>query len=284
MFNINCKGKLIILDRPFIMGILNLTLDSFYDGGRYLTLQSQLDKVNNMIEEGVDIIDIGASSSRPGAILLPPDNEWTVIEPLLNEIKFQFPDLLISIDTVYSSVAEYSLQKGAHIINDISGGMMDKKIFEVCAYNQAPLILMHMPTTPDTMQSYTNYHNVTTDVYAFFSQQLSLCMQLGVHDVFIDVGFGFGKTLEQNYQLIRDLEYFHQLNRPILVGVSRKSMIQKVVSQDADNSLIGTCVLQYELLAKGAHIFRVHDVRAMKDTISIWQQVRNTAFDDNTIM
>lgn len=260
---------MINLDEPVVMGILNLTPDSFFDGGRYLDEQQVLNRVHTMIEEGVDIIDIGASSSRPMAKPISEDEELNRLLPVIATIRTQYNDIAISIDTYRSNVAKKGLDEGANIINDISGGKLDPKMFDIVADYNAPYILMHMLGTPQTMQDNPSYKNVVQEVFDFFEAKVELLTQKGVSTVILDPGFGFGKSLEHNYKLLHDLDYFHKLGLPILAGVSRKSMINKVLDTTPDEALNGTTVLNTIALLKGAKIIRVHDVKQARETIKL---------------
>jgi dihydropteroate synthase len=249
------------------MGILNLTPDSFFDGGRYNSVDAALEHAEQMLSEGADILDLGAYSSRPGAEDISEEEELHRLIPTLEEIVKQFPDALISIDTFRSGVAKRALEVGAHIINDISGGNLDAELPSVAAKYHAPYICMHMNGTPQTMQQSLQQEPIMPEVLSFFAHRVPQLMQQGVNDVIIDPGFGFGKTLEQNYEMVDHLSDLAILGKPILVGVSRKSMIKKKYGESPEQTLHGTMEVNRQLLQSGADILRVHDVREMKEII-----------------
>jgi dihydropteroate synthase len=243
------------------MGILNLTPDSFFDGGRYNSVDAALEHAEQMLSEGADILDLGAYSSRPGAEDISEEEELHRLIPTLEEIVKRFPDALISIDTFRSRVAEKALQVGAHIINDISGGNLDAGLPLVAAKFHAPYICMHMKGTPQTMQQNLQQEPIMPEVLSFFAHRVPKLVEQGVNDVIIDPGFGFGKTLEQNYEMVDHLSDFAILGKPILVGVSRKSMIKKKYGESPEQTLQGTMEVNRQLLQSGADILRVHDVK-----------------------
>jgi dihydropteroate synthase len=273
--NINCKGKLVDLNEPKVMGILNITPDSFYENSRVNSIEFALKKVEEMILEGVEMIDIGAYSSRPGAAEVSESEELERLEPVLKALVEKYPDLIISIDTFRSKVAEKSIALGAAIINDISGGGADEKMFETIARLKVPYILMHTKGTPKTMQSLANYDDIFKEMILYFSEKISQLRKLGVNDIIIDPGFGFAKTLEQNYFLMKHLKRFQILDCPILVGISRKSMIYKFLNIQAEHALNGTTVLNTLAIEKGASILRVHDVKAAKECVNIVNFTKN---------
>lgn len=260
-YNMNCEGKLIDLSTPRIMGILNVTPDSFFDGGQNNSISSALKQVEKMINEGATFIDVGGYSSRPNASDLSIEDEIRRTSPVIESIKNQFPDTLISIDTFRSKVANEAINAGASIINDISAGKLDVNMFNFIAKVKKPYIAMHMRGTPQNMQSKTNYTNVTHEVIKELSEIIHELALKGVNDVVIDPGFGFSKTLNQNYKLLENLELLKIIERPILVGVSRKSMIYKLLKENPENALNGTTSLNTIALLKGANILRVHDVK-----------------------
>lgn len=269
---INCKGNLIDLSIPKVMGILNITPDSFYDGGKYKSENDILLQTEKMLQEGATFIDIGAYSSRPGASHISESEELQRIVPVVELLIKEFPDIIISIDTFRSKVANETVQAGAAIINDISGGNMDAKMFETVAQLQVPYILMHMQGTPQNMQENPTYKNITTELLQFFSQKINQLRHLKLNDVIIDVGFGFGKTIEQNYQLLKDLSFFKTLNTPILAGVSRKSMLYKTLNISAKEALNATTSANTIALLNGANILRVHEVKEAMEAVKIvWQ-------------
>lgn len=256
-----------VMDCPLIMGILNLTPDSFFDGGRYNSVDAALIRTEQMLEEGADILDLGAYSSRPGAQNISEEEELNRLIPSLNAIVKRFPDALISIDTFRSEVAQKAMEIGAHIINDISGGNQDIELPKVAAKYNAPYICMHMKGTPQTMQRGLEEKPITPKVLSFFAHRVPELIQQGVHDVIIDPGFGFGKTLEQNYEMVGQLSDFAILGKPILVGVSRKSMIRLKYGESPDLTLKGTIEVNRQLLQNGADILRVHDVKEAVELI-----------------
>lgn len=256
------------------MGILNLTKDSFYDGGKYKNNKEKaILHAKEMIEAGADIIDIGACSTRPNAILVSEQEELYETIPVIREIRKAFPDIIISIDTVWAKVAEESIKEGANIINDISGGQFDSKLFEVLPSLNAPYILTHTPTTPDKMQEKTNYKNLFLDICDYFSERIEKLRKLGVKDIILDLGFGFGKTIDQNYFLLNHIQDFQTFALPILTGISRKSMIYKALKTTSQESLNGTSFLHAYALMNGSNILRVHDVREAKQCIELFKLI-----------
>lgn len=271
--SINCRGKLISFEKPLIMGILNITEDSFFDGGAYISEKNWLRQTEKMLTEGADIIDIGAASTRPGAKLIDAKDEKNAITKTLKSIRKEFPDCIISIDTYHSSVAEVSVNEGADIINDISGGEIDKEMFATIGKLKSPYILMHIKGIPENMQFNTNYRNITEEIILYFSEKINQLKILGINDIIIDPGFGFGKTLEDNYKLLSQLEIFHFFELPLLVGISRKSMINKLLNITAKEALNGTTVLNTIALQKGAKILRVHDVKEAVECVNIHEML-----------
>lgn len=262
-YSIRVGDKLIDLSTPLVMGIVNVTPDSFYTGSRLTTRDGIISKVQQMVTEGVLIVDIGGYSSRPGASEVTIQEEIDRVLPAIQAITETFPDLIISIDTFRSEVAEAALLNGAHIVNDISGFEVDPKIIHVAAKYNAPYILMHMRGNPQTMQNLTEYDNIFKDISLYFSKKIKQLESVGVKDVILDPGFGFSKTIEQNYELLENLEYFHFLEKPILIGISRKSMIYKKINStpESEETLQRTIELNQLAIEKGAHIIRVHDVK-----------------------
>jgi len=269
MKSINCKGKLIDLTGPKVMGILNLTPDSFYDGGRFSSDKEILLQTEKMQHEGATFIDIGAYSSRPGARHLSEEEELSRILPALEIIVKNFPEILISIDTFRSSVAEQSIALGACMINDISAGSLDSQMFKTIAKLQVPYILMHIKGTPQNMQNNTNYDNLIEDIIFYFSKKINQLRKLGVNDLILDVGFGFSKTTDQNYDLLNNLNLFKNLELPILTGISRKSMLYGYLDITSAEALNATTVANTIALIQGANILRVHDVKEAIETIKI---------------
>lgn len=251
------------------MGIINTTPDSFYQNSRFQDSDSLMNQVSKMMNEGVDIIDVGGYSSRPGATDISVDEEISRAIPAIKKIHEKFPDLLISIDTFRSVVASEALRAGASIINDISGGVQDDAIFNVAADFNAPYILMHMQGTPQTMSSQTNYENLMKDILFYFSNQIAKAKAVGIKDLILDPGFGFSKTIEQNFELLNNLNQLKLFNLPILAGLSRKSTIYKTLNISSEESLNGTTVMNTIALMKGASILRVHDVKEAKQAIQL---------------
>ncbi len=260
-YSIRVNDKLIDLSTPLVMGIVNITPDSFYSESRINSTTEVLKKVEQMQNEGAVIVDIGGYSSRPGAKNITPEEEINRISPVIHAIKSEFPEIIVSLDTFRSTVARIGIENGADIINDISGFEIDPKIIDVVAENNVPYILMHMRGTPETMQSMTNYSNIFTEMMQYFSTKINFLKDRGVKDIIIDPGFGFSKTIEQNYDILNHLEHFQLLNHPMLIGLSRKSMIYKKLNIKPEDSLPETIRLNKIALDKGANILRVHDVK-----------------------
>lgn len=271
---INCKGRLLDLSQPKIMGILNVTPDSFYDGGQYNEVDNALFQVEKMLEEGADIIDIGGMSSRPGAEIISTDEELQRVVPVVEKIAQKFPESIISIDTIKAKVAKDAIEAGGHIVNDISAGQFDSRFYQTVADLGVPYVLMHMNGSPKTMQVNPNYDNVVTHITDFFIQEVGILRGLGVKDIILDVGFGFGKTIEHNYQLLKQLGDFQIFDLPMMIGISRKSMIYKYLNIEAKDALNGTSVLHLAALQNGGNILRVHDVKAAKEVIQLWQMLQ----------
>ncbi|MDF4202294.1 dihydropteroate synthase [Maribacter sp. SA7] len=270
---INCNGKLISLDQPKVMGILNVTPDSFFDGGKYKNQSSILHQVEKMFNEGATFIDIGAYSSRPGALEVDEATELQRITPIVDLILKNFPEAILSIDTFRSNVAKACIEKGAAIVNDISAGLQDDNMLNTVAKLNVPYIMMHMRGTPQNMQQQTGYEDILKEVLYFFSKRLLAAKTLGIKDIIIDPGFGFAKNLEQNYLLLNQMEIMNNMDHPILAGVSRKSMIYKVLDTTADQALNGTTALHMVCLQKGAKILRVHDVKEAIECVKLYEQL-----------
>lgn len=276
-YSLNCKGFLLDLTMPKIMGILNITPDSFFDGGKYTSIKNALKQTEKMLREGADIIDVGGASSRPNAPIISVSEEFNRVIPIIKAITTHFPSTITSIDTVYSKVADAAIFEGAAIINDISAGNIDNNIYSIAAKHKVPYIAMHLKGTPATMTQLTNYNNFLLDITDYFIEKISNIKNAGVVDIVLDPGFGFAKTLEQNYYLLNNLSVLSTLNLPILVGISRKSMIYKALNGTAKNCLAGTITANTIALQNGANILRVHDVKAAKDTVAIWALCNKTA-------
>lgn len=270
---INCKGKLVDLSSPKIMGILNITPNSFYDGGKYKTDSEILRQTEKMLHEGADFIDVGAYSSKPSAEFFSQEEEINRIVPVITFLQREFPNLYLSVDTFRAAVAKASVEAGAVIINDISAGLLDENMIETVAALQVPYIMMHMKGTPQTMQTMTDYEDVVLEVRKYFSERIAVARQAKINDIMIDPGFGFAKTLIQNYELMRKMELLDVFELPVLVGVSRKSMLYKLLDITADEALNGTTVLNTIALQKGAAILRVHDVKEAVQTREIVKQL-----------
>lgn len=270
---LNCRGKLLSLQSPLVMGILNVTPDSFFDGGRYTEKEALLRRAGQMLEEGAAILDIGGMSSRPGAELISVDEELRRVIPAIATIHQQFPEAIISIDTIRAKVAEEAVAAGAAIVNDISAGAFDEALYETVARMQVPYILMHMKGSPKTMQVNPDYEDVLQTVLDFFIAEVGKLRELDVRDIILDPGFGFGKTVGHNYQLLRNMHLFKILDLPLLAGLSRKSMINKVLKIKPEDALNGTTALNMIALQQGAKLLRVHDVRSAAEAIRLWQQL-----------
>jgi dihydropteroate synthase len=271
---INCKGKLIDLLTPKVMGIINLTPDSFYDGGKLGSEKEIIYQAEKMLKEGATFLDLGGYSSRPGAKFVSEADELNRVLPAVKTLIKEFPNVNLSIDTFRSKIAKTCIENGACMINDISAGLLDPQMLEVIANYQVPLVMMHMRGTPETMMLNTNYENLTNDILYFFSERIAKARALGINDIIVDPGFGFSKKLDQNFELFNDLELFSFLNTPILIGISRKSMIQKTLNISATESLNGTTALHAIALQKGVSILRVHDVKEALETISLLQNLK----------
>ncbi len=266
---INCRGKIINLSAPLVMGVINVGPNSFYDGGKYRTRWEIIKRSDNLLNEGASILDIGAATTRPGSLLTTASNERNYLMPALDIVLKEFPDAIISIDTYHSSIAEEAIEKGAHIINDISAGAFDPDMFATVARLQVPYIIMHIQGTPENMQVNPHYDDIIMDITRYFAEKVYHLQQLGLHDIIIDPGFGFGKSLQDNYELLSKLDYLKIFELPVLVGLSRKSMINKVLGTTPDQALNGTTALNTVALEKGAKILRVHDAREAAQTIQL---------------
>ncbi|WP_215226318.1 dihydropteroate synthase [Echinicola shivajiensis] len=268
------KGKLLILEDPCVMGILNMTPDSFYADSRIGQSEPQISaQAEKMILDGAAILDIGGYSSRPGAVNISTEEEIQRVIPSISIIKKRFPDILISVDTFRHEVAKAAVESGADIINDISGGELDPNMIPTVGKLKIPYICMHMRGNPETMQSKTEYNNIEKEVLLFFSEKINQCREAGIHDIIIDPGFGFAKTIEQNYRILKNLSYFKSIKSPILAGVSRKSMIYKTLEIAPEEALNGTTALNMAALINGAKILRVHDVKEAKETIRLYKNI-----------
>jgi dihydropteroate synthase len=268
----NLNGTLVDLSTPKVMGILNITPDSFFDGGKYLLEKEILNQCEKMLYEGAFIVDIGAYSSRPGAVNISESEEYSRLTTALKIIRKQFPSAYLSVDTFRSEIASKVVKEfGVNIINDISGGTLDPKMFEVIAGLKVPFVIMHMRGTPETMLQHTEYANIINEMLLYFAQKIELAKQYGISDVIIDPGFGFSKTTDQNFYLLANLNHFKILEKPILAGLSRKSMIFKTLNTSPDGALAGTITANTISLINGASFLRVHDVKEAMDSIAIFQ-------------
>ncbi len=271
---INCKGNLIDLSVPKVMGILNCTPDSFFDGGKYKSESDILHQVEKMLDEGATFIDIGAYSSKPGADFVSEDEELQRLLPIIDLVLKHFPETLLSVDTFRSNVAQNAIKNGAAIVNDISAGMLDENMLETVAKLQVPYVMMHMKGNPQTMQSLANYEDVVKEIMFYFSERINKARSFGLNDIIIDPGFGFAKTVEQNYEILQKLDYFNIMELPLLVGVSRKSMIYKTLDNSPQEALNGTTVLNTIALQKGANILRVHDVKEAIECVALVEKLK----------
>jgi len=271
---INCKGNLVDLSSPKVMGILNITPDSFYDGGKYKNESEILNQVEKMLLDGATFIDVGAYSSRPGAQHISEEEELKRSLPVINLLLQHFPEIIISVDTFRSKVAKETINAGAAIINDVSGGKMDDNMFATVSKLQIPYILMHMLGTPQNMQQNPIYENVTKEIISFFAAQIYKLRQLKLNDVIIDVGFGFGKTIDHNFELLKNLALFKSLDAPILSGISRKSMLYKTLDISAQEALNATTSANTIALLNGANILRVHDVKEAVEAVKIVNKIK----------
>lgn len=272
---LNCHGKLLSLERPLVMGILNVTPDSFYDGGKYQEEGALLKQAEAMLAEGAQIIDVGGMSSRPGSEVISVEEELERVLPAVRALRRRFPEVVISIDTVHSRVAAEAVAAGASMVNDISAGRFCTDMYRVVAGLGVPYVLMHMQGAPKDMQRQPEYEDVVQEVLDFFIAEAGKLRQAGVTDIILDPGFGFGKTVAHNYQLLRNMHVFKILDYPILAGLSRKSLISKVLGISPAGALNGTTALNMAALQQGAKILRVHDVRPAVETIKLWLQLEN---------
>ena len=268
---------MITLDRPFIMGVVNVTPDSFYDGSRFNDVDAASRKIHSLLEEGADIIDIGGMSSRPGASILTVEEELQRVLPVIRDLNEEYPDVLVSIDTIHAEVARQAVENGAAMVNDISGGANDPQMLTTVATLNVPYIAMHMKGRPKTMQDNVHYEDVAVEVLDYFITKVRECHKAGITDIIIDPGLGFGKSLMNNYDLLDRLEIFKILELPILIGASRKSMIYKLLDITPEEALNGTTAVNMFALSKGASILRVHDVKAARECLKIFQAISHSS-------
>ena len=277
-YSLNLRGRLVTIDRPWVMGIVNITPDSFFGGSRAMDEHTLVERVRQLLDDGADVLDVGACSTRPGSESVSEQGEMERLEWALGIIRRVAPDAIISVDTYRANVARRCVEEwGTNIINDISGGMLDKDMFATVVRLQVPYVLMHMRGTPETMSSLTDYDDVTADVLEWMARRIDELRQMGVADIIADPGFGFAKTLEQNYEMLARLNAFHALDAPLLVGVSRKRMIYTPLHCDAEQALNGTTVINTIALLHGAHIMRVHDVKAAAEAVALTTMLRDNS-------
>jgi dihydropteroate synthase len=270
---LNVGGKILSLNAPAVMAILNITPDSFFSGSRVTELDKVTERAGKMLEEGATFIDVGGYSTRPGAQEVSETEEQDRVLPVIEVLKSVFPEVLISIDTFRATVAENAVKAGAVMINDIAGGQLDEKMFETVGRLQVPYVLMHSRGTPQTMIKLNNYENLLQDIFGYFEEKIYLLRHFGVKDIILDLGFGFAKDISQNYELLNNLNYFDGLECPMLVGISRKSMIYKKLNIAPEESLNGTTVLNTIALMKGANILRVHDVKETVQAVKLFENI-----------
>jgi dihydropteroate synthase len=273
MYSLNCKGRVLSLEKPVVMGIINITPDSFYAGSRQQGVDAALKQAEKMIAEGAGILDIGGQSTRPGAERVVQNEEAERVVPVIHAISRTLPEAIISVDTFYASVAQQAVEAGASMVNDVSAGSMDAQMLTTVAGMRVPYICMHMKGSPQTMQQNPQYEDVSREVLDFFIQKIAGCRKAGITDIIADPGFGFGKTIAHNFTLIRQFEVFNMLGVPLLMGISRKSTIYKTLGISAAEALNGSTVLHTIGLMKGANILRVHDVREAVEAVKLVQEV-----------
>ncbi|WP_207424085.1 dihydropteroate synthase [Desertivirga brevis] len=273
---INAGGTLIDFASPKVMGILNITPDSFYSGSRFTSIDTAVRRTEKMLEDGADIIDIGGYSSRPGATDISAEDEKSRLIPVIREISKRFPSAILSIDTFRAEVARAAINEGGHIINDISGGELDSEMFRTISELETPYVLMHMRGTPQDMKQHTNYEDIVREILQYFMIKATKLKEMGVKDIILDPGFGFAKTIEQNFRLVNNFEHFSILGIPVLAGISRKSMIWKTLGIKSDEALNGTTVLNTIALQKGADIVRVHDVKEAIEAAKLIEALKHT--------
>jgi len=274
MFTLNCKGRLLVVDKPQVMGIINCTPDSFYEGSRFLQKDEALREAEKMLTEGATLLDIGAQSTRPGSTRIGAEEELKRVIDIVESIHTHFPEAILSIDTYFSRVAHEAVRAGASIINDISAGSMDEAMLTIAANLNTPYICMHMKGEPTSMQKDPQYDDITKEVLEFFIHKLEQCTQAGIEDIIIDPGFGFGKTIQHNFRLLKELAAFSILKKPLLLGLSRKSTIYRTLGITAEDALNGTTVLNTIGLINGASILRVHDVKEAMESIKLFEAYR----------
>lgn len=278
MFTLNCKGRLLVVDKPLVMGIINTTPDSFYEGSRFMVMDEILRQAEKMLNDGAAILDVGAQSTRPGSQQISADEEAERVVNVIKTLARQFPDAIISIDTYYSYIAAAAVDAGARMVNDVSGGDMDEAMLQTVASLNVPYVCMHTKGTPETMQQLAVYDDVTREVLDHFIAKIAQCKKSGIKDIIVDPGFGFAKTIKHNFELLRNLAAFRMLDCPLLAGLSRKSTIYKTLGTDAAGALNGTTVLNTIALLNGANILRVHDVKEAVEAVKLVRAMNNTNF------
>jgi dihydropteroate synthase len=275
MYTLNCKGKLLVIEKPLVMGIINATPDSFFNQHLHNSMEAVIALADKMINDGADMLDIGGQSTRPGSERISAEKEMERVLPLIQLLHKKYPETILSIDTYHSKVAVAAIQDGASVVNDISAGNMDVEMIPVVAALKVPYICMHMKGTPQSMQQNASYDDVVKEVLDFFIKKMDECKKVGIKDIIIDPGFGFGKTINHNFMLLKNLAVFQMLQKPMLVGISRKATIYKTLNISADEALNGTTVLNTVALLNGASIIRVHDVKEAKETIQLLDRYNN---------
>ncbi|MGN6617377.1 MAG: dihydropteroate synthase [Ilyomonas sp.] len=276
MFTLNCKGRLLTIDKPMVMGIMNVTPDSFYPGSRKFSVDEALQTVEKMLTEGATILDIGGQSTRPHSEQITETEEADRVLPVIETIIETFPSAFISIDTFYASVAQQAVYAGASIVNDISGGLLDDNMLQTVGVLKVPFVCMHMKGTPATMQQLAQYENVTREVLDYFINRTEACRKAGISDVIIDPGFGFAKTVSHNFELLKNLDVFRMLDKPLLAGISRKATIYKTLHIPVEEAVNGTTVLNTIALLNGANILRVHDVKQAMEAIELIEAYKSS--------
>lgn len=270
MFTLNCKGQVVTISEPVVMGILNLTPDSFYGGSRLSNEDAVLRRAEEMISDGASILDVGGQSTRPNSERISAEEELKRVVPAMEALHKNFPGQLLSVDTFYATVAKEAVDAGASLVNDVSAGTIDPNLLPTVAGLRVPYVLMHMRGNPQTMQQNPTYENVTLDVFDALSFKIKELESTGINDVIVDPGFGFGKTIQHNFQLLRELSFFRQLERPLMVGLSRKATVYKTLRTSAEKALNGTTVLHTIALLNGANILRVHDVKEAREAVQLY--------------
>ncbi|MGZ5245726.1 MAG: dihydropteroate synthase [Flavitalea sp.] len=274
MFTLNCKGRLLQIKEPIVMGIINTTPDSFFPNSRSMVINEVVEKAGKMLEDGATILDLGGQSTRPGSELVEASEESDRLIPCIEAVHKAFPDAIISADTFYASVSAHAVIAGAGIINDVSGGSMDEQMLATVGKLGVPYVCMHMRGTPQTMQKLTDYNDLVKEVVDYFIQKIDNCKSAGIHDIILDPGFGFAKTIPQNFEILNKLEYLKILDKPLLIGLSRKGTIWKTLGITAEEALNGTTVLNTVALMKGASILRVHEVKEAMEAIKLIRELK----------